>query len=128
MQIPIWMVLEILNQICPVANLSTDMSDNTDCDDNDINIGTTLYDADCDGLLSINDCDDNDNSTEHPYATGEGCAGVSCEEIRDTNRQWINPTDGVYWINPEGTTMQVYCDKQQMKEDGPFFNMIKQVE
>ena len=86
--------------------------DNTDCDDNNIDIGTSIYDSDCDGIQFQLDCDENDASAEQLlYAKNEDCAGMNCEEIRDTATSFgLTSTDGVYWINPEGTAMQVYCD------------------
>ena len=33
-----------------------------DCDDTDENLTTTFTDADCDGIVTADDCDDNDNA------------------------------------------------------------------
>lgn len=83
-----------------------------DCDDSDSTSTTTPNDADCDGIPTEEDCDD---STAASVLSGISleCASSSCLQILTDG---YNTGDGVYWIDPQGTSpFEVYCD---MSTDG----------
>ena len=50
----------------------------TDCDDTDASVGSILYDADCDGVLTADDCDDNDNTDA--LLSGD-CDGMASQQL-----------------------------------------------
>ena len=47
-----------------------------DCDDNDSSLGAVAYDADCDGVLSVEDCDDLDPTVVNSNMDDLDCDGI----------------------------------------------------
>ena len=90
-----------------------------DCDDDDPNY---LMDCDLDGLNRDQDCDDGDaNVILMRDGSTAQCAMDSCKDIIEGG---FSTGDGIYWIDPEGTgAFEVHCD---MTTDGGgwtrFFN------
>ena len=66
-----------------------------DCDDNDLNAGSSIDDTDCDGVIAVQDCDDGDpNSTI--ISTDGDCDGVLTADDCDDGdgNSTIRATDG----------------------------------
>ncbi|MBM73805.1 MAG: hypothetical protein CMK59_00275 [Proteobacteria bacterium] len=82
-----------------------------DCDDNDSSSTAIADDADCDGILTVDDCDDNNPS---PLNKGSEsiCPASSCQDVLTSTP---TASDGLYYINNNSETVQVYCD---MNTDG----------
>jgi hypothetical protein len=79
-----------------------------DCDDNDQNSNSVSDDADCDTILTADDCDDNDPSLLYPDGSISACPAESCKEILDNG---FSTGSGSYYINPTGVpAFQVTCD------------------
>ncbi len=97
-----------------------------DCDDSDASSSTVATDADCDGTLTADDCNDNDASIGSGVAevcdgVDNNCDGEIDEGILGTPSCYADscldlatnaPTsaDGLYWIQPLSTPLEVYCD------------------
>jgi hypothetical protein len=65
-------------------------------------------DADGDGYLLSEDCDDTDILAYDDNGASEACPALSCEDILDRG---YSTGDGTYWIDPSGLqTVEVYCD------------------
>ena len=54
-----------------------------DCDDEDSSVGGITEDADCDGVPSAEDCDDNDASNTNSNVGDSDCDGVSASNDCD---------------------------------------------
>ena len=68
-----------------------------DCDDSDANV--PLNDGDCDGFLTTQDCNDEDDSVGY------------CSDCNDILEQGMSSGDGLYNIILQGWgEMEVYCD------------------
>ena len=78
-----------------------------DCNDDDASIGSNTTDGDCDGVPSDTDCNDSDSSILSSYGSSSSCPAESCQELLSTNPLLL---DDVYWIAPEGTPLEVFCD------------------
>ena len=72
----------------------------------DVTLTPISNDADCDGYEAFEDCDDSDASLI-PGASSD-CALSSCMDILNSGQT----ESGLYWINPNGTSMEVYCDQE----------------
>jgi hypothetical protein len=79
--------------------------DATDCDDSASELGSTDTDADCDGVLSSEDCDDNNPSIQL-FGEQENCPASSCLEIYNEGIA----TDGLYWVGSETLAGETWCD------------------
>ena len=78
-----------------------------DCDDVDPASTVLATDADCDGVLTAFDCDDTDpNVTTASGATAD-CAVASCLDALNNGH---STGDGVYWLTANGAAYQAYCD------------------
>ena len=93
-----------------------------DCDDNDPLLGDMAQDADCDGVLTIEDCDDSDPNTIQDM----DCDGVlTAEDCDDTNASMPNndaDCDGVLTIedcddSDPNTIQDMDCDGFQASID-----------
>ena len=81
---------------------------NDDCTDNDSSSTAVVNDADCDGVPTDDDCDDADPNAFENNGLTESCAALSCKAILDGEN---SIGDGLYWIDPVGfSTIQAYCD------------------
>ena len=80
-----------------------------DCDDNDASIGAIADDGDCDGVLTADDCDDADESLGAIVDDGD-CDGAvtadDCDDADDTLGAIANDADC------DGTTSQLDCDDE----------------
>ena len=97
-----------------------------DCDDSSSTSTTVATDADCDGALTAADCNDNDASIGPGVAEicdgldnncdgeiDEGILGTpSCyaDSCLDLATNAPSSADGLYWIQPLSTPLEVYCD------------------
>lgn len=82
------------------------VSNNYDCDDGDDTSTSTTNDADCDGSMSAEDCDDTDPSVLG-LGTASSCPAEHCSDLLDLQP---NAQSGVYWISPQGSPFEAYCD------------------
>jgi hypothetical protein len=78
-----------------------------DCDDGDVNAGSSINDADCDGVATADDCDDADPNLQYYDGQNSACPASSCLEILQNG---YSVGDGTYWINPNGSAIQATCD------------------
>ena len=83
-----------------------------DCDDQDPNLGSSINDADCDGVPTSEDCDDADPSLLYVDGSSADCPGYSCLDILQNG---YSSGDGSYWIQPGSTAVEAECD---MATDG----------
>jgi hypothetical protein len=83
-----------------------------DCDDYDPSLLSQVDDTDCDGLLIADDCDDSNPSIGS--LGSNSCPGLSCLDLLNNG---ASVGDGNYWIEPnqDGDVFEVYCD---MTTDG----------
>ena len=83
-----------------------------DCDDQDPSAGSSANDIDCDGVPTADDCDDADPSLLYLDGSSSDCPAYSCLEILQNG---YSTGDGTYWIQPGSVAIEAECD---MTTDG----------
>ena len=77
----------------------------TDCDDLDVTRGSNLVDGDCDGVLTVEDCDDSDEDMPN---NDSDCDGVSTSDDCDDSDATMPNDDS----DCDGTLMADDCDDE----------------